>query len=296
MPKSLGAICYPYSLVNFYKDVLCPLESPFLISSEVRAFLHERLDVLLDEGGQVAAHAAFGQSSMISKPSTSIEVDTFSGSPSSRPFRTASNVLKATPNSRSVFTVKKTHYRNTQSKGIVTVHGAITISRDRRRCPHCKRSVFPVETPLGLDTRYTKHLKRLATRCCGFWAFGLASQSLKELCGITLSPMTVRKIAYETAGVLSESLPDNAEIRNDFQKAKGVVRKRFSVVGLVRPDAFDAVIGRLCGNGAGVIGVARFGRGRTEGGTVVAGLFEQELRNDCVMLSGWQQGGVLEAA
>ena len=38
-----------------------PPESSFLISSEVRAFLHERLNVLLDEGGQVAAHAAFGQ-------------------------------------------------------------------------------------------------------------------------------------------------------------------------------------------------------------------------------------------
>ena len=36
-------------------------ESPFLLSSEVRAFLHERLDVLLDEGGQVAAATAFGQ-------------------------------------------------------------------------------------------------------------------------------------------------------------------------------------------------------------------------------------------
>jgi hypothetical protein len=93
-----------------------------------------------------------------------------------------------------------------------------------------------------LDTSYTKYLKRLATRCCGFWAFGLAAQSLKELCGITLSLMTVRKIAYETAGVLAETLPDNAEIRNDFQKAKG--ETEFYIDGTcihVRNDAGEPV-------------------------------------------------------
>ena len=157
------------------------LESSFFISSEVRAFLHERLDVLLDEGGLVAEHAAFGQ--------TLHDLESFYLN-SGRNFlresfeQTVQDCIERTESHAALkecVQCKKTHYRNTQSKGIVTTHGAITISRARRRCPHCKQSAFPVEKPLGLDTSYTKHLKRLVTRCCGFWTFELASRAYSVL-------------------------------------------------------------------------------------------------------------------
>jgi len=64
-------------------------------------------------------------------------------------------------------------------------------------------------------------LKRLATRCCGFWSYRHAADNLEEFCGIHLSHTTVGEIAGKTADELAGKLPDISDIRNDFQKAKG---------------------------------------------------------------------------
>jgi hypothetical protein len=64
-------------------------------------------------------------------------------------------------------------------------------------------------------------LLRLSTRCCGHWGFELAAKSLQELCGVTLSHVTLSKLANEVAEVFDKILPDNAEILEAFQKAQG---------------------------------------------------------------------------
>ena len=62
---------------------------------------------------------------------------------------------------------------------------------------------------------------RLVARCCGFWSYRLSAENLEEFCGTHLSHTTVGKIADEAAGNIAESLPDNATIRESFQKAEG---------------------------------------------------------------------------
>jgi len=56
-------------------------------------------------------------------------------------------------------------------------------------------------------------------RCCGFWSYALSAQNLQALCGIHLSPTVVGKIADEVGGDIATLLPDNAAIRERFQKA-----------------------------------------------------------------------------
>jgi hypothetical protein len=72
-----------------------------------------------------------------------------------------------------------------------------------------------------LNISYSNGLKRLATRCCGFWSYRHAADNLRELCGVPLSHTTVGEIANKTAGEIAEKLPNITEIRNTFQKAKG---------------------------------------------------------------------------
>ena len=64
-------------------------------------------------------------------------------------------------------------------------------------------------------------MKRLATRCCGFWSYRHAADNLEEFCGIHLSHTTVGEIADLTAGEIAAKLPNIPDIRNEFQKAKG---------------------------------------------------------------------------
>jgi len=76
----------------------------------------------------------------------------------------------------------------------------------------------------------TDGLKRLAARSVGFGSYRLAAENLYEYCGIRLSHTTVGEIAHQTSEELAAKLPDNSEIRNDFQKAKGEAEFRTAPV------------------------------------------------------------------
>jgi hypothetical protein len=72
-----------------------------------------------------------------------------------------------------------------------------------------------------LATGYTVNAKRLATRCCGFWSYRLAAESLEELCGIRLCHRVVGEIVQRVASELAVKMENNTAIRVEFQKAKG---------------------------------------------------------------------------
>jgi hypothetical protein len=72
-----------------------------------------------------------------------------------------------------------------------------------------------------LATGYTINAKRLATRCCGFWSYRLAAESLAELCGIHLCHRVVGEIVQQVAPELAVKMENNTAIREEFQKAKG---------------------------------------------------------------------------
>jgi hypothetical protein len=72
-----------------------------------------------------------------------------------------------------------------------------------------------------LAAGYTINAKRLATRCCGFWSYRLAAESLAELCGIHLCHRVVGEIVQQVAPELAVKMENNTAIREEFQKAKG---------------------------------------------------------------------------
>jgi len=105
----------------------------------------------------------------------------------------------------------------------------VKIRRRRRDCPHCEYSGFFVDGTLGINAGYTNGLKRLATRCCGFWSYRHAADNLQEFCGIRLSYTTIGHLASQTSDELTAKLSDHSDIRKSFQKAKG--ETEFSVDG-----------------------------------------------------------------
>jgi hypothetical protein len=64
-------------------------------------------------------------------------------------------------------------------------------------------------------------VRRFVTRCCGFWSYRLAAESLAELCGIPLCHVVVGELAQQTAAELAVKMENNPTLRNEFQKAKG---------------------------------------------------------------------------
>jgi len=128
---------------------------------------------------------------------------------------------------------KKTTYKDKKTKKITSVHGHVSLARHYRYCPHCKTYSFSVDVTLGLTTRYTAALTRLATRCCGLWSYQLAADNLAELAGIRLSDTTLGTIAQETAAKIAVKMDDNPAFKTAFQKAQG--KSEFYVDGTFVP-------------------------------------------------------------
>jgi hypothetical protein len=193
-----------------------------LSPSEVTALLHTKLDALLAECDQVSENAAYGQTLddldtfFLTKGRKFLQ-ETFEAKLQERIDQTeATTEAKQCPDCK-----EKTHYQDRRSKTIVSAHGHVTAFRRYRYCKPCDSYSFPVEASLGLSTGYTINAKRLATRCCGFWSYRLAAESLAELCGIHLCHRIVGEIVQKVAPELAVKMENNTAIREEFQKAKG---------------------------------------------------------------------------
>jgi hypothetical protein len=110
-------------------------------------------------------------------------------------------------------------------KTIVSVHGSITLERCYRYCRHCKKYSFPVEATLGLTKGYTKTVNRYASRLCGLVSYRVASDTLEELCAVSISPTKIGDIADEVAGEIAAKQEDcpafQEALRTLFQEAAG---------------------------------------------------------------------------
>jgi hypothetical protein len=110
-------------------------------------------------------------------------------------------------------------------KTIVSVHGSVPLERCYRYCRHCKKYSFPVEVILGLTKGYTKTMDRYASRMCGLLSYRVASETLEELCGISISHTKIGDIADGVAGEIvakQEDCPAFQEaLRSLFQNAAG---------------------------------------------------------------------------
>jgi len=198
------------------------MKSP--LSSIARDILTEKFHALLDECDLVADNAAFGKTLDDLEKFFLIQGRTFlrevfQEKLQERIQQTEQNAeIKECSDCK-----KKTRYIDTRPKTIVSAHGAITLSRQYRRCFPCKKYSFPVEVTLGLNTSYTNGLKRMVARCVGLGSYRIAQDNLAELCQIYLSPTTLGEVADETAGEIADRLKNNPDVRRNFQEAKGEI-------------------------------------------------------------------------
>jgi hypothetical protein len=187
-----------------------------------RELLHAKLDALLDECDLVADHSAYGETfddmeNFFLVKGRKFLQETFQEKLQERITQTEiTDDAKQCPDCK-----KKTQYHDKKTKSLTTVHGHISIERHYRYCSHCDQHTFPVEATIGVPTRYSTALTRLATRCCGFWSYEQAADNLAELAGIRLSHTTLGKVANETADKIESKMDDNPAFREAFQKAEG---------------------------------------------------------------------------
>jgi hypothetical protein len=92
---------------------------------------------------------------------------------------------------------------------VITALGGITCKRAYKECRVCLTPVHPADEPLGIDSRYTVGLRRLAVMAGTSWSFDQAAEKLEEFCGIKLCDNTIRELCQK------ESVPMGRWQRSD---------------------------------------------------------------------------------
>jgi hypothetical protein len=118
---------------------------------------------------------------------------------------------------------KKTTIQDNKPKNIIAAYGTMKLWRDYHQCPECKNRSFSVEVTLGIPKRYSNGVKERVAYIIGFSSYRLVAKTLKLFLGFRLSPTTIGEIADQTADEMSVRLKKNADVRKDFQKAKGEI-------------------------------------------------------------------------
>ncbi len=87
-----------------------------------------------------------------------------------------------------------------QTKTAVTMVGEMEFERRYYYCDRCRQSRVPFDEEVGLERRsYSVGARRLISRCGSAHSFEEASEELKELAGLRVSPETVRRVTEEVA-------------------------------------------------------------------------------------------------
>jgi hypothetical protein len=194
--------------------------------SDRRALLLAKFEALLNECDLVADNASFGETLNDMEEFFLIKgrkflQDTFQEKLQERIDRTeTTDDAKQCPHCK-----KKTRYQDDKMKTTVSVHGSITLERCYRYCRYCKTYSFPVDATLGLTIGYTKVVNRYASRLCGLMSYRVASETLEELCQISISHTKIGDLADGVAGEIAAKQEDcpafQEALRSLFQNASG---------------------------------------------------------------------------
>jgi hypothetical protein len=191
-------------------------------TSDIRAFLHERLDALLDDCNKVGETAAYGRYIHDLDDFLYIEGRKFMREVLEKQVQAHIDHVETTDEGKQCPKCKKkTSAHSRPSKTITSSHGRLTYRRRYRHCKACKSYTFPVESLLGLDSDYTDGATRLISLGSGQWSYRATSENIQAFCGFRISHTTTGNIAAQTAVKLSERMQENTAVREEFQKAKG---------------------------------------------------------------------------
>jgi hypothetical protein len=200
------------------------MQSPTSPSSppDIRTFLHERLDALLDDCDKVGDNAAYGRYIHDLDDFLYIEGRKFMREVLEKQVQERIQQVEATDEGKQCPKCKKKTTAHTQpSKTVTTSHGHLKFRRRYRYCKPCDSYSFPVEHLLGLNVDYTDGANRLIALGNAQWSYRATSDNIQAFCGFRLSHTTTGKIAARTADELAERMQDNVAVREEFQKAKG---------------------------------------------------------------------------
>jgi hypothetical protein len=200
------------------------MQSPTSPSSspDIRAFLHERLDALLNDCDKVGNNAAYGRYIHDLDDFLYIEGKKFMREVLEKQVQEHIDRVESTDEGKQCPDCKKKTLAHTRPKRkIISSHGPLDFRRRYRYCTPCDSYSFPVESLLGLNVDYTDGSKRLIALGNGQWSYRATSDNIQAFCGFRLSHTTTGKIAAQTADELALRMQDNAAVREEFQKAKG---------------------------------------------------------------------------
>jgi hypothetical protein len=99
----------------------------------------------------------------------------------------------------------------------------ITCKRVYKECRVCLTSLYPADAAVGITSRYTVGLRRLAVKAGTMSSFDKAAEHLEEFCGIKLSDNTIRDLCQKEAVPMGRWQRTNPAANADFIASKGDV-------------------------------------------------------------------------
>ena len=101
--------------------------------------------------------------------------------------------------------------------------GKIALERRYDECLPCRLPDFVADTILGLEGRCSVGFRRIAVYAGVEKSCRVASDMLKELCGLPVSPNTLRDLCHEEAPKMEQWIERSPEVQQEFINAPGNV-------------------------------------------------------------------------
>lgn len=173
---------------------------------------------------------------------------------------------------------QQAHYRELRSKPVLTVVGAVKVSRPYYLCTQCHRGQFPADIELDIaNTEFSPGVRRMDALVSHAAPFDHGREQLKVLAGVEVTTKSVERIA--------EAIGDDIAQREQREIQKAVQLDLPIVVG----DPIRILYVQMDGTGVPVVKKETEGRkGKTDGQPA----HTREAKLGCVFSqTGWDQEG-----
>jgi len=115
-----------------------------------------------------------------------------------------------------------TKFKEHASRGFVTVVGEIRVLRRSMQCPGCGVAQVPWDDWAGTCKGHlTSGARRLACLVGASWSFDEASRNLAELCGLSVSDQTIRRVCDEQGTKAAAWMEDSDAAARPLRDAPG---------------------------------------------------------------------------
>ena len=98
---------------------------------------------------------------------------------------------------------KEVRYKGQKSRRVITRHGVVSLRRAIYHCPACRKNIIPADHALGLDGgSCTTRIRQWSAHLGALLPFCQAASTLESLTGVSLSAITVERIAVAVGAAL----------------------------------------------------------------------------------------------